>query len=160
MQHRKRRLGPLSPAAGADANSDALSPAAPASRLGAHLRVRSGQRSLEQLPHDPERELPFELAAARGQHLELLRRGQRACLAQQPRLPDPGAALDENQTAFAGARRVEHRRERGHLRLTLEHERRSDGARESCRHPFPAAGSGRRPSAAPSCLRELMSSLR
>ena len=56
---------------GADAKSDALSPAAPREQLGAHVRRRRSERRLEQLPDDPERELALELAAARSQHLEL-----------------------------------------------------------------------------------------
>ena len=67
---------------GADANSDALSPAAPASSSARSSGVARGERRLEQLPHDPERELALQLAAARGQDLELGRLGERARLRQ------------------------------------------------------------------------------
>jgi hypothetical protein len=91
-------------------------------QLRTNVRGGGSQRRLEQLPDDPECKLSFELTAARGQHLEPCRRGQRARLGQKPRLPDPSGALDDNKPAITGARRTQHRLQRGHLRLTLEHE--------------------------------------
>ena len=72
------------------------------------------QRRLEQLAHDAERELPLELAAARGEHPEALLLGRRAELGEEPALPDAGGALDEREPALAigglgerGAQRLE-----------------------------------------------------
>ena len=107
--------------------SEALSPAAPLSSSARTSVCRGSERSLEQLPDDPERELPLQLAAARSQHLELPELGELPCLGQQPRLADPGAAFDDDKAALAVARGGEERLERGELRLTLEHQGWSGG---------------------------------
>ena len=125
MQHRERRLRSLSHHVCRSRREQRRTElGGTCQQLGAEIRRRRGERRLEQLPHDPERELALELSASRGQHLELPRVGELPRCAQQPRLADPGGPLDDDQTTLTGAGRIEHRRQCGDLRLTLEHENR------------------------------------
>ena len=86
-----------------------------------------GQRPLEQLPDDAEREFALELASAGGQRNEPRRPGKHPRLGQQPCLPDARAALDHDKTTVAAMRRAEHGLQGSKLGLTLEHEKRSGG---------------------------------
>jgi hypothetical protein len=75
-------------------------------RRGAQLlRLRREQLLLEELAHDPERELLLELAATRDQHARACVRCQTAALGQQPRLADARRSLDGDQArpALGGA---------------------------------------------------------
>ena len=104
VQHRERRLGPLSqPVCRSRGEQRRTELGGTCQQLGAKIRRRRGERPLEQLPHDPERELALELSSSRGQHLELPRVGKLPRCAQEPCLADPGGPLDDNQTTLASA---------------------------------------------------------
>ena len=103
------------------------------------------QGRLEQLAHDPERELPLELAAARGEHPEALLLGRRPELGEEPALPDAGGALDQREPALAidglgqrGAQRLE-------LAIALEEQLCPSGVRHAA---HPRSGPRFRPTAA------------
>jgi hypothetical protein len=93
--------------------------------LGAQVGRRSGQRSLEELANDPEREFSLELAATGTQHLEAAAPRARPRLGQQSRLTEPRSTLDDHETAVAAASCVEHRLERRKLGLSLQQQSRS-----------------------------------
>ena len=86
----------------------------------ARERVRVGDDGLEQLAHDAERELALELAGAGVEHERVL--GARAApeLRQQPRLADPGRALDQDRAPLALRRLLEQRVEQGDLAVALD----------------------------------------
>ena len=75
-----------------------------AEQLRALAGRRLGERRLEELPRDPERELTLELGPARAQHAHPLAGRERARGREERRLPDPRRALDDDQRAAAGAR--------------------------------------------------------
>jgi hypothetical protein len=66
--------------------------------------VRFGERGLEQLADDAEREVALQLGAARAQHAQAVGLGGRAGDAQHLGLADPGRALDDDQRADAVTR--------------------------------------------------------
>ena len=78
------------------------------------------EHGLEELANDTERELVLPLAAARGQYPHPRGGRERARLADEPRLPDAGVALDRDEATVAPARNLDHRAQRRELRLALE----------------------------------------
>ena len=59
------------------------------------------QRALEELADDPEREPLLELGRPRAQHADAEVRGPDASHFEEPRLPDPGRALDQQHSPGA-----------------------------------------------------------
>jgi hypothetical protein len=84
----------------------------------ASLTVR--ERWLEELPHDPERELALELAATRGEHphVVLLRRPPK--LRQQPALPNARRTLHQGQPATPARGVLKHGTERLELAVSFQ----------------------------------------
>ena len=87
--------------------------------LGTPLSRRGREQRLEELPHDAEGEVPFELAAAGGDHSDSL-----ACantrLGEESRLADPRGALDHGEAPFPALGGSGQRREDRELVVALE----------------------------------------
>ena len=62
-------------------------------------RLGVGERGLEELADDAERELTLELAAPRAEHTHVVPAGLGAELGEQPALPDARGPLDEREPA-------------------------------------------------------------
>ena len=79
-----------------------------------------GERRLEELPHDPERELALELAATRGEHphVVLLRRPPK--LREQPALTDARRTLHQREPAAPARGVLEHGTERLELAVSFQ----------------------------------------
>jgi len=77
-----------------------------------------GERRLEQLPHDAERELALEVAAVRGQHRHALGPRVSAQLGDEAALPDPGRTLDQHKPRRLPV--AQHPVERGQLPIALQ----------------------------------------
>src|SRR5204863_39015 len=92
------------------------------------------ERRLEELPNDAEDEGRLELAAACAQHFEIGADGQLSRSTKQPRLADPSAPLDDDESTFAALKAVLDAGRRGEGRLVVV-----EGS---------ACGQGRRPSPA------------
>ena len=90
------------------------------------------EHGLEELANDAERELVLPLAAARGQHPHPRRGRERARLADEAGLPDPGVALDRDEATVAPARNLDHRAQRRELRLALEQDEAAGGDARAC----------------------------
>ncbi len=80
---------------------------------------RGRDQRLEELPHDAEREVALELAAPRGEDAHPAG-GRSADGGEEPRLADPGGALDHHEVAVAAARGVRERVERGQLGVAFQ----------------------------------------
>jgi hypothetical protein len=61
-----------------------------------------GEARLEELPHDPEREVALELAAAREQDEQTSLEPARAYLGDESRLSDAGGTFDDHDAGRAG----------------------------------------------------------
>jgi hypothetical protein len=139
MQHRERRLSPVT-SRGLRRGREQRS--GKRGRTGQEFRpdvwTGGGQRSLERLPDDAEREFALELPPRAANVTNPAARHPR--LGQQPHLPDARAALDHDKTTIAAMRRVEHGLQHSKLGPTLEHEKRSSGLEQLvCGHRGPRA---------------------
>ncbi len=84
------------------------------------VKRRRAQQRLQQLAGDAEGEVPLQLAAAGRENGEPPLHGQRPRRAQEARLPRTRDALDDDEPAHPGGRRVEGPRDGRQLGLALE----------------------------------------
>ena len=137
---RTRTRPPLGDAlVGAEAKSDALNSAAPANNSarnsGVAAAASDASNSCRTIPNanSPSSSPPRALSTSKPAAC-----GKRARLREQPRLPDPGAALDDHHPAVTYACCGEHRLQRSQLRLPLEQAKRSDRPCQlACHHRDP-----------------------
>ena len=99
---------------------------------------RGAEGGLEQLAHDPERELALQLGAPRPQHAHAGGVGEPGGVGQEGRLADPGRALDRHQGAASAARPREGRVDAREIALPLQ-----QSARQGFAHPRVPRGRGR-----------------
>ena len=92
----------------------------PVEELVARLRGQGREQRLEELPDDAVGELDLELPSSRCKHAKSPLRGDRASLAEEPRLADPGGALEHDEPAGALARGSGSRGELGQLGISFE----------------------------------------